>query len=64
MSDVQESALSGVIGLVIAVILTVVVAQLIEPPWTLAGAVVAVGIASFFSGFFSRYYATAGDSLV
>jgi uncharacterized protein YacL len=64
MSRPGESVLSGVIGLIIAVIFTVIVAQIIEPPWDLMGAIVAVGIASFFSGFFGRYYATDGDSLV
>lgn len=58
MSRLQDSALSGVIGLVIAVVLTVLVAQVIEPPWNLMGALVAVGTASFFAGFYGRYYAT------
>jgi flagellin-like protein len=57
MDDIQDSAISGVISLVVAVVFTVAVAQLIEPPWDLVGALIAVGIAAFFSGFFGRYYA-------
>lgn len=64
MSRVEDSALSGVIGLVIAVVMTTLVAQVIDPPWDLMGAIVAVGIASFFSGFFGRYYANDGDTLL
>ena len=57
MARTREALLSGVSGLVIAVVFTMVVAQLIQPPWTLGGSLVAVGLASFFSGFFGRYYA-------
>lgn len=62
MARMQDSFISGGIGLVIAVVFTVLVAQAIEPPWDLGGSLVAVAVASFFSGFFGRYYAE--DSLV
>jgi len=57
MAPIQESVISGVVGLVVAVIMTVLVAQAITPPWDLVGALIAVGVASFFSGFFGRYFA-------
>lgn len=57
MPSVQDSAISGVIALVIGAVMTAVVAQLIEPPWDLVGALMAVAVASFFSGFFGSYYA-------
>jgi hypothetical protein len=57
MTRLQDALISGVIGLVIAAVFTILVAQAIETPWDLGGALVAVAVASFFSGFFGRYYA-------
>lgn len=57
MALIQESVISGVVGLIVGGIMTVLVAQAIMPPWNLVGALIAVGVASFSSGFFGRYYA-------
>lgn len=57
MTRLQDALISGVIGLIIAAVFTILVAQAIETPWDLGGALVAVAVASFFSGFFGRYYA-------
>ena len=58
MVTLQESVLSGGTGLVIGVAVTLLVAQFIETPWTLLGSLITVAVASFFSGFFSRYFAS------
>ncbi|HEX6737693.1 MAG TPA: hypothetical protein VF310_05470 [Vicinamibacteria bacterium] len=48
-----RAAVSGVIGLVIGLLLTVVVAQLSPMPWDLRQSLINVGFACFFTGFFS-----------
>ncbi|MFB6115922.1 MAG: hypothetical protein ABEK10_00265 [Candidatus Nanosalina sp.] len=53
--DYVEELKSGVISLVISLVATLGVAQVFTTE-DLQWALVAVGFASFFSGFFSRYY--------
>jgi hypothetical protein len=57
MPSLEDSLISGVLALIIGVVFTALVAQAIEPPWSLVGSLIAVGVASFFSGFFGNYYA-------
>lgn len=51
----REAVLHGMVALVIAVLITIGVAQVI-PTDELAWAIYAVGAASFFSAFFAAYY--------
>ena len=54
---VQDAGIAGVISLVIGIVVTAGVAQLFDTPWDLAEVLLAVGLASLFSGFFSVYFA-------
>jgi len=56
-STVQGAGIAGVISLVIGIVVTAGVAQLFDTPWDLAEVLLAVGLASLFSGFFSVYFA-------
>lgn len=49
-----ESWISGLIGLVIGLCATYVASLIWPTPWTLAQALIAVGIASFCAAFFGR----------
>jgi hypothetical protein len=53
--DLRNSVVSGFMGLVIGVVITFGVWQMTTTPWDLAGVLVAVGIASFFSAFGAGY---------
>lgn len=52
-----DAGTAGVISLVIGIVVTAGVAQLFETPWELVEVLLAVGLASLFSGFFSVYFA-------
>lgn len=54
---VQDAGIAGVISLVIGIVVTAGVAQLFDTPWDLAEVLLAVGVASLSSGFFSVYFA-------
>ena len=56
MSDLRSEVISGVTSTVIGLAATYG-ASLAVPTQDLQWALIAVGFASFFSGFFSRYYA-------
>jgi formate-dependent nitrite reductase membrane component NrfD len=61
METVVDAAQSGVISVIIAVVITVLIAQVVRPPWRLEGILLAVAVASFFSGLCSRYFAPTND---
>jgi hypothetical protein len=52
-----RAAVSGIIGLVIGLLFTVVVSQLSPMPWDLRQSLINVGFACFFTGFFSWFAA-------
>jgi len=54
---VQDAGIAGVISLAIGVVVTAGVAQVFDTPWGLIEVLLAVGVASLFSGFFSVYFA-------
>jgi len=54
--DTEESLISGFTSALVAVLAAYIVSFMI-PAGDLTWALIAVGVASFFSGFFSRYYA-------
>ena len=54
---VQNAGIAGVISLVIGIVVTAGVAQVFDTPWELVEVLLAVGLASLFSGFFSVYFA-------
>ncbi|PSH01183.1 MAG: hypothetical protein BRC27_02855 [Nanohaloarchaea archaeon SW_10_44_10] len=56
LDDLKEEFISGVISLVISLVVTYGVSW-VYPTFELDWALTAVGFASFFSGFFSHYYA-------
>lgn len=56
LPNVKDEVISGVTSLVIALITTYSVSYAV-PTQDLQWALTAVGFASFFSGFFGRYYA-------
>lgn len=51
----RNSLVSAVFGVVIGVVITFGVWQMTRTPWDLAGVLVAVGLASFFSAFGAAY---------
>ena len=53
---VQDAGIAGAISFVIGIIVTAGVAQVFDTPWELVEVLLAVGIASLFSGFFSVYF--------
>lgn len=52
---IKESATAGVIGLIIGLVATYTATLLWPTPWTLSGAFIAVGCASFFAAFGGAY---------
>lgn len=56
LEEFYSPAISGITGLAIALIITYFV-SLVAPTNDLEWALKAVGIASFFSGFFGNYFA-------
>ena len=57
MDKIQDSLFSGGVALVIGVFITVVAAEVVEPPWELTQILIAVAMASAFAGFFGDYFA-------
>jgi hypothetical protein len=62
MDTITGPAISGVISLVVAIVITAGIAQVLAPPWSLTGILIAVAVASFCSGACSHHFGASDSS--
>lgn len=57
MGTMKDHLANGIISLALSLVITAVTAKREDGPWSKKELLVAVGISSFLSGFFTSYYA-------